>query len=121
MSLLYVVSVGKQCLDRHLSLAKTSFLECFVFGFLLLVLLLVVKYPNRAIGTRPRPDLRGPREWPVLGYLPLALLESGQKALESQLKMFEKYDNVFTITIPGFGRFVFVNSPEAMEHIHKSK
>ncbi|GJJ68625.1 hypothetical protein EMPS_00971 [Entomortierella parvispora] len=121
MSLLHIVSFAKQGLARYLSRVDTTLLENLMFGLLLFVLFLVIKYPNRAIGCRSRPDLKGPREWPVLGYLPIAMCESGQQSLDNLLKMFEKYDNVFTITIPGFTRVVFVNSVEAVEHVYKTK
>ncbi|CAG8560489.1 3316_t:CDS:2, partial [Ambispora gerdemannii] len=75
-------------------------------------------YPNRAIGTRARPDLKGPKGLPVVGNLFLTLLEA-DRFNDTLLEMTKKYGEIYTYTLPGVGRFVVINTPELIEHMLK--
>lgn len=81
---------------------------------------LLVKYPDRAIGTRARPDLRGPKGLPILGNT-IHEMKNRNKRLENMLKEIETYGTPSTITILGLGRLIHVSRPEWLEHIQKSR
>ena len=46
-------------------------LSFLIIALLFFVIYLFVKYPYYAIGTRYRPDLKGPKGWPILGNIEL--------------------------------------------------
>ncbi|KAF9349163.1 hypothetical protein BGX26_012512 [Mortierella sp. AD094] len=79
------------------------------------------KYRSHAIGTRRRLDLKQPKgAVPLLGHL--FLLSS--VPLEESIQFFEKQYNelgpVWSISLPGFGRLIQIDTPENIEHVLKT-
>ncbi|KAF9582057.1 hypothetical protein BGW38_000714 [Lunasporangiospora selenospora] len=79
----------------------------------------IIKYPNRAIGTRDRPDLKGLVGYPLIGNLPQTI-RAGDNNLQQLHELFEEMGDVITMTVPFMGRFIIINNPELMEHILKT-
>lgn len=90
-----------------------------LFAIAAIVLFVVWKYRDRAIGTRQRKDLVGPPEWPILGSLPW-LLRDGEHMLEMFVEMRQKYGQFSTFTVPGF-RSIDVSRPDLIEFVQKTK
>ncbi|GJJ73497.1 hypothetical protein EMPS_05855 [Entomortierella parvispora] len=85
-------------------------------------LFLLAKYPNRAIGTRPRPDLDGItwKGMPLIGNT-YALIKNRNRFLESIVENFEKVDrDIMSTTMLGLGRIIAINDPVLLEHILKT-
>ncbi|KAG0260693.1 hypothetical protein BG011_001700 [Mortierella polycephala] len=111
----------KKFLEQELYRTNRSPLEYVALISLGLLVTAIAKYPDRAIFTRARPDLKGKeaKGLPIVGNLfdfakysdnPLLMLYNG----------FQKYGDVFALTIPGRGRFIFINNPELIEHVLKT-
>ncbi|KAG0318546.1 hypothetical protein BGZ99_005602 [Dissophora globulifera] len=85
-------------------------------------LLLIARYPNRAIGTRARPDLSD-ITWkglPLLGNT-ITILRNRRTFLQSIVQGFE--DNggdIMSTTMLGLGRIIAINDPILLEHILKT-
>ncbi|KAG9288136.1 hypothetical protein G9A89_000931 [Geosiphon pyriformis] len=98
--------------------------EFLLVGFLVIIILAII-YLDRAVGTRYRPDLRGPKGWPIIGNL-LLTLEYGhdihdhfyEKHLLYGKNLSYYFDSTFTI--PVVGRFLACNYPEGVEYILKT-
>lgn len=88
--------------------------------FAALTALLVFKYRSHAIGTRARPDLKGPHAFPLLGHMPLMASIPGTQLYEYFESNYEKYGPVWSISMPIIGRMTEVDSPELLEHILKT-
>ncbi|OLL25577.1 Cytochrome P450 94C1 [Neolecta irregularis DAH-3] len=86
---------------------------------LALVAFVWYRYPQNAIGTRPRPDLKGPQGYPLIGNL-FEVLGQGHRILENLLNDWQTYGPGCSITIPFGGRLISVNTPEQLAHILKS-
>jgi len=73
----------------------------------------ILKYPNRAFLTRARPDLKDKAVWgfPLIGSLPL-VLRGIENQLASMNEGFRHFGSAYTMTLPVFGRIIFINSPE---------
>ncbi|KAF9281285.1 hypothetical protein BGZ88_011697 [Linnemannia elongata] len=71
------------------------------------------------MGTRARADINGDRGLPIFGNL-FQLLAWKDDLLGYLLDQFKRHGNVSTFTLPGVGRFIDVNTPEAIEYIQKS-
>ncbi|KAF8981543.1 hypothetical protein BGZ46_002623 [Entomortierella lignicola] len=81
----------------------------------------VYKYRAHAIGTRPRLDLKQPKgAVPFLGHLPLV----SSVPLTEMLEFFEKQDNelgpVWSMSLPGLGRLIQIDTPELLEYTLKT-
>ncbi|KAF9584757.1 hypothetical protein BGW38_005284 [Lunasporangiospora selenospora] len=91
------------------------------FAFLSLVLLLL-KYPNRAIGTRARPDLKA-ISWkgaPLIGNT-ITVLKNRNKFLQALVEGFESVEgNTMATTILGLGQIIAINDNILLEHILKT-
>nr|CAG8553650.1 5668_t:CDS:2 [Entrophospora candida] len=74
---------------------------------------LLIKYPNRAIGSTDRADLKGPSGLPIIGNL--LLIRRSENYLTFLNDLFLKYGNVVTFTLPQFGRVILLNSPSHIE------
>ncbi|CAJ0837992.1 10448_t:CDS:2, partial [Entrophospora sp. SA101] len=74
---------------------------------------LLIKYPNRAIGSTDRADLKGPSGLPIIGNL--LLIRRSENYLTFLYDLFLKYGNVVTFTLPQFGRVILLNSPSHIE------
>ncbi|KAG0025629.1 hypothetical protein BGZ81_007007 [Podila clonocystis] len=82
--------------------------------------MIVFKYRSHAVGTRARPDLKGPRAFPLLGHMPLMASIPGTELYEYFERNYEKYGPVWSISLPYIGRMTEVDSPELLEHILKT-
>ncbi|KAG9305219.1 hypothetical protein G9A89_010727 [Geosiphon pyriformis] len=89
----------------------------FLTFLLLFTIYLVVKYPDRGVGTTLRPDLKGPKGYPIIGNL--LLISNRERANDTIYELNEKYGPNFTVTVPG-RRVIFLNTPEGLEHILKT-
>ncbi|KAF8981544.1 hypothetical protein BGZ46_002624 [Entomortierella lignicola] len=81
----------------------------------------VYKYRAHAIGTRPRLDLKQPKgAIPFLGHLKVL----SSIPLTQIHEFFEKQDNefgpVWSMSLPGFGRLIQIDSPELLEYTLKT-
>lgn len=105
-------------------MAKTpeSPLKIVALTSLALLAAIIAKYPNRAIFTRARPDLKKITidGHPLFGNM-LQALTSKENPLMVIHKAFQELGDIYTITVPYRGRFFMVNHPMYMEHILKSK
>ncbi|RIA88163.1 cytochrome P450 [Glomus cerebriforme] len=89
-----------------------------IFGLLIYLIYLVIKYPDRSIGTKSRPDINGMKGYPLIGNL----LESYKKSITHLMyDALIAYGPNTTYTIPYIGRLITVNSPELLEHVLKTK
>lgn len=84
---------------------------------ILLVALLFYRFPDIAVGTRPRPDLKGPKGHPLLGNLLFTM--KNKDPLGWQLKAQEKYGVGWSFTLPGVGRLIDVSRPDWIQHVQK--
>ncbi|CAG8685575.1 6932_t:CDS:2, partial [Racocetra persica] len=75
-------------------------------------------YPDRAIGVRARPELKGPRGFPIIGNF-ISLIRS-KGYIYYVLDLIDKYGPVFTFTLPKKGRFIMINDPQLLEHMLKT-
>lgn len=83
------------------------------------ILYILIKYRNTAYGVRPRPDLKGPRGYPLLGNV----IEMITRPKTSRYETLEenhrspKYGPVYTVTVPGLGRIINLADPEKLDHV----
>ncbi|KAF9342998.1 hypothetical protein BGX26_006459, partial [Mortierella sp. AD094] len=121
MAIIALASGVRQFLERHLSKGDRSPAEIAAIAVLGIVIAAIAKYPDRAMFTRARPDLKDKAVpgWPLLGNLPQGLLEK-----ENQLYViksgFDYFGDVFSLTVPLRGRLIAINNPELIEHILKT-
>ncbi|KAI8599049.1 cytochrome P450 [Dissophora ornata] len=119
-----IVWVGlKRMLDRQWAKRKRSPLEYVVLATLGFVIAATMKYPNRAILTRPRPDLkalgRDAPGYPLIGNLP-DLFKHREDLSPMLHDVLREHGDVISLTLPVFGRVIVINRPEFMEHILKT-
>ncbi|KAF9373052.1 hypothetical protein CPC16_002059 [Podila verticillata] len=89
---------------------------------LLSFVLLLIRYPNRAIGTSDRPDLKeiAWKGMPLVGNT-ITIFRTRNKFLSSIVENFEKLDgDIMTTTLLGLGRIIAINNPVLLEHILKT-
>ncbi|KAG0367368.1 hypothetical protein BGZ54_003968 [Gamsiella multidivaricata] len=107
--------------DRILKGTKTRSQKAGLFA-LLSLLFLLAKYPDRAIGTRARPDLKA-FSWkglPLIGNT-YTVLKNRNQFLDTIVENFEKSDSsVMSTTLLGLGRVIAINDPVLLEHILKT-
>ncbi|KAF9956549.1 hypothetical protein BGZ72_002683 [Mortierella alpina] len=77
----------------------------------------LVKYRHTSFGARPRPDLKGPSGWPLIGNLLDVMLTPQNQILQQQVADHEKYGDVYSVSIPALGRIINVTDPEIVDHI----
>ncbi|KAF9973365.1 hypothetical protein BGZ73_003397 [Actinomortierella ambigua] len=117
--ILAVTVVGvKRFLERVLNRKASSPLEYLTLTAAAVLIGAIIKYPNRAIGTHPRPDLKGEKGLPLIGNL-IDFVRSGRDPLGFRQEGHRKFGDVFTLTVPVYGRFIFVNTPEHMQYLLK--
>ncbi|KAH7903521.1 cytochrome P450 [Hygrophoropsis aurantiaca] len=92
-------------------------------GYVLVIITIVVVatsivYPDRLVGTKGRPDLPGPPGIPLLGNL-LQLLPHRKQMLLHLSVLEKKYGELFSFTMPGWGRTIVINRPEWLEHVRQ--
>lgn len=97
-------------------------LEYVALTSLALLVAAIAKYPNRAIFTRARPDLKeiSVDGYPLFGNL-IQALTNKENPLIVLNKAFQKRGDIYTITVPYRGRFFLVNHPMYIEYILKSR
>ncbi|CAG8629853.1 13425_t:CDS:2, partial [Ambispora gerdemannii] len=93
-------------------------MENFHFGILLIIGYFAIKYPDRAAGTRARPDLKGPKGLPIIGNL-ITTLRKIETFNDYLLELTKKYGDIYTLTLPGPRRMIMINTPELLEYILK--
>ncbi|CAG8663398.1 12871_t:CDS:2, partial [Ambispora gerdemannii] len=89
---------------------------CFLF-FLLFIAYLVIRYPNRAIGTSARLDLKGPKGHPIIGNL-VFHAHNAERYPDHLSELSQKYGETCTYTLPGM-RFILISTPKHLEHVLK--
>ncbi|KAF9574939.1 hypothetical protein EC968_004940 [Mortierella alpina] len=104
-----------RCLIRTLSgLLNRQNANAFLLAYALYAL---VKYRRTAYGVRPRPDIKGPPGWPLLGNLLEEIRSPPDQLLQRIVTYHEQYGSVYTITLPGVGRFINIADPAMVDHI----
>ncbi|KAG0211625.1 hypothetical protein BGX28_007676 [Mortierella sp. GBA30] len=121
MALRSAASGVKLFLEQELKNPQRSSLEYAAFATLSLVLAAMIKYPDRAIFTKARPDLKDKtcKGYPLVGNMPEALMNKGNSLLLFYYG-FQQFGDVYTLTFPGRGLFIMVNSPAHIEHVLKT-
>ncbi|KAG0260692.1 hypothetical protein BG011_001699 [Mortierella polycephala] len=112
----------RRFIDRQLSKSrKWSPLEYLVLATMGVLVGAILKYPNRAFMTRARPDIKDKTVsgFPLVGNMP-QLLVNQKDTLGSLNTGFQHFGNFFSMTVPLFGRLIFVNTPEHFEYILKT-
>ncbi|KAG0021387.1 hypothetical protein BGZ80_002502 [Entomortierella chlamydospora] len=112
----------RRFIDKQLRSRKVrSRFEYVVLATMGVLLAAVLKYPNRAFLTRDRPDLKdiALSGFPLVGNMPQMIRNRGD-SLTSMHMGFKHFGNMFTLTVPLFGRLIMVNTPEHYEHILKT-
>ncbi|KAF9932697.1 hypothetical protein FBU30_007540 [Linnemannia zychae] len=120
MSISVLVIGLRRFVERQLIKKHRSPLEYAALTSLALLIAAIAKYPNRAIFTRARPDLKhiAVDGYPLFGNLLRALINKENPILVLS-KSFQKLGDIYTITVPIRGRFFMVNHPMYIEHILK--
>ncbi|KAF9403621.1 cytochrome P450-dit2, partial [Entomortierella beljakovae] len=112
----------RRFIDRQLNSRKArSPLGYAVLATIGVLIAAILKYPNRAIFTRARPDLKGKTfaGFPLLGDLPRLIMNSSNLLNFMELG-FNRLGNSYAVTLPVFGRLIMVNTPECYEHVFKN-
>ncbi|KAG0231968.1 hypothetical protein BGW41_001986 [Actinomortierella wolfii] len=111
----------RRVVERLFYNRKRSPLEYIVLATLAVVLGAMIKYPDRAIFTRARPDLKKTTlpGYPLLGNLPAMLRRAEDPYNMLHLGM-KHFGNKMSMTLPILGRMIFVNDAVSMEHILKT-
>ncbi|KAF9101625.1 hypothetical protein BGX27_011399 [Mortierella sp. AM989] len=79
------------------------------------------KYRSHAIGTRRRLDLKQPKgAVPLLGHLPLLATVPMSELYDFFVKQYNELGPVWSISLPGLGRIVQIDTPENLEHVLKT-
>ncbi|OCB89301.1 hypothetical protein A7U60_g3500 [Sanghuangporus baumii] len=81
--------------------------------------LLLAKYPDMYIGTRPRKDLPGPKGIPIFGNL-LQIIPNIKRMIFWMDTVGALHGPLYTFTMPSWGRCIVVNHPSWLEHIRKN-
>ncbi|KAG0369715.1 hypothetical protein BGX24_002316 [Mortierella sp. AD032] len=118
----FLLAIGlKRFIDRQISKKYRSPLEYITLSSLVILVALIAKYPNRAIFTRARPDIKelNADGHPLFGNM-LQALTSKENPLVVLNRAFQKRGDIYTITVPYRGRFFLVNHPIYIEHILKT-
>ncbi|KAG0261355.1 hypothetical protein BG011_001068 [Mortierella polycephala] len=106
--------------NRILQGPKTRSQKAGLFALISLILL-IAKYPNRAIGTRNRPDLPNWGGMPLIGNT-YTILKNRNRFLDVIVENFDNLDgDVMSTTILGLGRVTAINNPVLLEHILKTR
>lgn len=120
---IFLLAIGvKRFVERQMAKKHRSPLEYVALTSLALLVAAIAKYPNRAIFTRARPDLKEITAdgHPLFGNM-LQALTSKENPLIVLHKAFQKRGDIYVITVPYRGRFFMVNHPMYIEYILKSK
>ncbi|KAF9131530.1 hypothetical protein BGX30_013052 [Mortierella sp. GBA39] len=119
---IFLLAIGvKRFVERQMTKKHRSPLEYVALTSLALLVAAIAKYPNRAIFTRARPDLKeiAADGHPLFGNM-LQALTSKENPLVVLNKAFQKRGDFYVITVPYRGRFFMVNHPMYIEYILKT-
>lgn len=89
-----------------------------VTALLSIAVSILLRYPSNAVGSRPRPDLPGPKGLPMIGNLLLMLKLKDPHSW--QLKAQQRYGPGYSFTLPGLGRLIDISRPDWIEHVQKT-
>ncbi|KAF9137676.1 hypothetical protein BG015_002646 [Linnemannia schmuckeri] len=110
----------RKAIEHCLAYARTqSRFELTLAAACFLLIGAMLKYPDRAIGTRARKDVPGDRGWPLVGNL-FQILRYRDNALDFFMDQLKKHGKVYTFTLPSVGRTIQINSPELVEYVQKT-
>ncbi|KAF9970222.1 hypothetical protein BGZ73_007100 [Actinomortierella ambigua] len=111
----------RRAIERLIYNRKRSPLEYVVLATIAVFLGAMIRYPNRAIFTRARPDLKNstPPGYPLLGNLP-DVLQGGEDQYKMLHLAIKHFGNKMSMTVPILGRMIFINDAESMEHVLKT-
>ncbi|KAF9134550.1 hypothetical protein BGW39_006643 [Mortierella sp. 14UC] len=118
----FLFAIGlKRFIDRQISKKHRSPLEYITLSALAVLVALIAKYPDRAIFTRARPDLKelNTPGHPLFGNM-IQALTNKENPLEVVNKAFKKRGDIYAVTVPVRGRFFMVNHPIYIEYILKT-
>ncbi|KAG0230597.1 hypothetical protein BGW42_000861 [Actinomortierella wolfii] len=105
----------RQAIDRYLAYAQSrSRFELTLVGLGFLLVATMLKYPDRAIGTRSRRDIPGDRGLPLVGNL-FQILWYKDDVLEYFMDQVKRHGKIFTFSLPGLGRTIQITSPELID------
>lgn len=94
MLMLMLMAAGlKTLIERVMNKQNRSSLEYLTLIALTVLVGAIIKYPNRAIGTRARPDLKSERGLPIIGNL-IEFIRYGRDPLGCRLQAFRKFGPV---------------------------
>ncbi|KAF9088936.1 hypothetical protein BGX27_002594 [Mortierella sp. AM989] len=121
MATIALASGVKKFLERHLSRGDHSPVEIAIAAALGILIAAIAKYPDRAMFVRARPELKDKSipGYPLVGNLPHGLKKEGS-TLRGLKNTFDKYGDVFAITVPVRGRMIAINNPELLQHVLKT-
>ncbi|GJJ68626.1 hypothetical protein EMPS_00972 [Entomortierella parvispora] len=108
-------------IEKQVRKGKRSPFEYVVLATIAVLVGAILKYPNRAIFTRSRPDLKDKTAsaLPIVGNM-AQMLRNSSDSLGSMDKAFKHFGTYFSLSVPIFGRMIAVNTPEHYEHIMKT-
>ncbi|KAG0375163.1 Protein kinase alk2 [Mortierella sp. AD032] len=84
------------------------------------LLAVIVKYRNTAYGTKPRPELKGPRGFPLIGNLILMALTPRNQVSQQNERMHEEHGSTWTFSVPNMGRVIQFKDPAVLEQVLKT-
>ncbi|KAF9162595.1 hypothetical protein DFQ26_003409 [Actinomortierella ambigua] len=111
----------RRAIERFIYNRKRSPLEYMVLATVAAFLSALIRYPDRAIFTRARPDLKNntPPGYPLLGHLP-TLLRRPEDPYNTLHQGMRYFGNKMSMTLPIIGRMIIVNDAASMEYILKT-
>ena len=110
----FTVNHAREGASLPLSLNLSSMFSLTV----IFIMFLVSCAPDRCLGTHHRPDLPGPRRWPLLGNT-LDIFLNRKRMLLRFHELSSYFGELFTVTLPMWGRIIIINHPEWLEHVKK--
>ncbi|KAF9097385.1 hypothetical protein BGX29_008094 [Mortierella sp. GBA35] len=121
---LVMVGIGlRRLLERRMAKRKRTPFEYLVLATVGCFVAAIIKYPNRAILTNARPDLKAQGRdapgLPLIGNLG-NFITHRDDPLDYLHQSFQEHGDVISVTMPLLGRAIILNRPEFMEHIFKT-
>ncbi|KAF9189411.1 hypothetical protein BGZ51_009644 [Haplosporangium sp. Z 767] len=84
------------------------------------ILWIIFKYRSTAYGTKPRPDLKGPRGVPLVGNMILMLTTPRNQISQQNERLHEEFGTTFAFTVPKLGRVIQFSDPDVLEQVLKT-
>ena len=110
----FTVNHAREEASLPLSISISSMSSIIV----IVIMFLISCSPDRYLGTHHRPDLPGPRGWPLLGNT-LDIFLNRKRMLMRFHELGSYYGELFSVTLPIWGRTIIINHPEWLEHVKK--